>query len=479
MGLTCKDFDTFCKSKADLVAQHRFLVHEIVSLNRVTQLACAEYCHLFLTKTGLSQKRRHLRPTQRNAGLDKFTHTVHRWCNANVLAGMDHRCGNQEIRALAGMPIHFRSTLLSWKFKSSNLALVFISDCPSIATPAHVTVSVILSLSHTSNKSAYRPMNAVVCSPTSMIDCGLIKDSELQSTRRRDGLCGRKTCETRRSMHAMEAPGDSDSPETGVHDNFCGWKAETKLMCSYYTGPLFGEHRPRCTMAYVNRPVLVIWCVRLRKLIDQLCRFITFYTDFGRYRPKALKTTLVRSCLQVERSDVECSYSPALTTSQNWEKTKISYSPIPTKNGKFVAFSSFRHRSTENKMGTIHNALLMRLLKIRRQPTTCFGLPGARQIFYVDDGRCPNRIRRSTLVEPLDAHALTNSRRRISLKRPLSDVEQMEIFSRSGTISEILYNAKAVKIRQLKDIYIGPNGIFMEHNDIFNDRGLYESPVML
>ncbi|KAG5441108.1 hypothetical protein CSKR_102792 [Clonorchis sinensis] len=87
----------------------------------------------------------------------------------------------------------------------------------------------------------------------------------------------------------------------------------------------------------------------------------------------------------VERSDVECSYSPALTTSQNWEKTKISYSPIPTKNGKFVAFSSFRHRSTENKMGTIHNALLMRLLKIRRQPTTCFGLPGARQVGAVPE----------------------------------------------------------------------------------------------
>ncbi|KER34249.1 hypothetical protein T265_00099 [Opisthorchis viverrini] len=31
-------------------------------------------------------------------------------------------------------------------------------------------------------------------------------------------------------MHAMEAPGDSDSPKTGVHDNFYGWKTETKLM---------------------------------------------------------------------------------------------------------------------------------------------------------------------------------------------------------------------------------------------------------
>ncbi|KAG5451826.1 Chaperone protein dnaJ [Clonorchis sinensis] len=31
-------------------------------------------------------------------------------------------------------------------------------------------------------------------------------------------------------MHAMEAPGDSDSPEAGVHDNFCGWKTERKLM---------------------------------------------------------------------------------------------------------------------------------------------------------------------------------------------------------------------------------------------------------
>ncbi|GAA47249.1 chaperone protein DnaJ [Clonorchis sinensis] len=28
----------------------------------------------------------------------------------------------------------------------------------------------------------------------------------------------------------MEAPGDSDSPEAGVHDNFCGWKTERKLM---------------------------------------------------------------------------------------------------------------------------------------------------------------------------------------------------------------------------------------------------------
>ncbi|KER25863.1 hypothetical protein T265_06775 [Opisthorchis viverrini] len=31
-------------------------------------------------------------------------------------------------------------------------------------------------------------------------------------------------------MHAMDAPGDSDSPKAGVHDNFCGWKTETKLM---------------------------------------------------------------------------------------------------------------------------------------------------------------------------------------------------------------------------------------------------------
>ncbi|GAA52686.1 peptidyl-prolyl cis-trans isomerase-like 2 [Clonorchis sinensis] len=32
------------------------------------------------------------------------------------------------------------------------------------------------------------------------------------------------------SMHAMEAPGDSDSPKAGVHDHFCGWKTERKLM---------------------------------------------------------------------------------------------------------------------------------------------------------------------------------------------------------------------------------------------------------
>ncbi|KER23763.1 hypothetical protein T265_08416 [Opisthorchis viverrini] len=31
-------------------------------------------------------------------------------------------------------------------------------------------------------------------------------------------------------MHAMEAPGDSDSPKAGVHDNFCGWKTETKVI---------------------------------------------------------------------------------------------------------------------------------------------------------------------------------------------------------------------------------------------------------
>ncbi|KER31395.1 LOW QUALITY PROTEIN: hypothetical protein T265_12973 [Opisthorchis viverrini] len=93
-------------------------------------------------------------------------------------------------------------------------------------------------------------------------------------------------------MHAMEAPGDSDSPKAGVHDNFCGCKTETKLMsqgpqgCTspiltyesikmtntvYYTGLLFEEHRPRCTMAYVNRPVLVVWCVKLLSVCRGCC----------------------------------------------------------------------------------------------------------------------------------------------------------------------------------------------------------------
>ncbi|GAA57499.1 hypothetical protein CLF_112811, partial [Clonorchis sinensis] len=82
-------------------------------------------------------------------------------------------------------------------------------------------------------------------------------------------------------MHAMEAPGDSDSPKAGVLWMENRKKAHepkpSKQGCTspiliykaiklgntvYYTGPLFEEHRPRCTMAYVNRPVLVVWCVR-------------------------------------------------------------------------------------------------------------------------------------------------------------------------------------------------------------------------
>ncbi|GAA55585.1 NADPH-dependent diflavin oxidoreductase 1, partial [Clonorchis sinensis] len=47
----------------------------------------------------------------------------------------------------------------------------------------------------------------------------------------------------------------------------------------YYTDPLFEEHRPRCTMAYVNRPVLVVWCVRLKQLISGLT--IAFIVQFS------------------------------------------------------------------------------------------------------------------------------------------------------------------------------------------------------
>ncbi|KAG5451190.1 transcription elongation regulator, partial [Clonorchis sinensis] len=62
------------------------------------------------------------------------------------------------------------------------------------------------------------------------------------------------------SMCALEAPGDSDSPKIRVHNNFCGWKTGSSHRML---------HCPRC--AYVNRPVLMVWRVRLVSLYRSCC----------------------------------------------------------------------------------------------------------------------------------------------------------------------------------------------------------------
>ncbi|KAG5452188.1 hypothetical protein CSKR_104288 [Clonorchis sinensis] len=62
VGLTCEECGKWCKSKAGLVAHHRVHDNESVGTIVVAQLACADSSHLFPTKIGLSQHRRHTHP---------------------------------------------------------------------------------------------------------------------------------------------------------------------------------------------------------------------------------------------------------------------------------------------------------------------------------------------------------------------------------------------------------------------------------